>query len=77
MLHRLILILPLLCSGVAVGVEVTDSTGRAARIPDQIRHVVPAGPPAAVLFEAMKPDLIIDYREVTLPRSAGFDPSQP
>jgi len=61
MLRRLILILPLLCSGVAPAAEVTDSTGRAIQIPDRILHVVPAGPPAAILLEAIAPDLMVGW----------------
>jgi iron complex transport system substrate-binding protein len=61
MLRRLILILPLLCSGVALAAEVTDSTGRAVQIPDQISRVLPAGPPAAILPEAIAPDLMVGW----------------
>lgn len=61
MLRRLILLLPLLWSGVALSAEVTDSTGRAVQIPDQIQHVVPAGPPAAILLEAIAPDLMVGW----------------
>jgi iron complex transport system substrate-binding protein len=61
MLRRLILILPLLCSGVALAAEVTDSTGRAVQIPDRISHVLPAGPPAAILLEAIAPDLMVGW----------------
>jgi iron complex transport system substrate-binding protein len=60
-LRRLILIVPLLCHGVAWAAEVTDSTGRAVQIPDQILHVVPAGPPAAILLEAIAPDLMVGW----------------
>lgn len=61
MLRRLIFILPLLCSGVTLAAEVTDSTGRAVQIPDRIMHVLPAGPPAAVLLEAIAPDLMAGW----------------
>jgi iron complex transport system substrate-binding protein len=61
MLRRLILILPLLCSGVALAAEVTDSTGRPVQIPDQIQHVLPAGLPAAILLEAIAPDLMVGW----------------
>ncbi|WP_428484588.1 ABC transporter substrate-binding protein [Rhodopila sp.] len=39
----------------------TDATGRMVRIPDHIAHVAPAGPPAAVLLEAVAPDLMIGW----------------
>jgi iron complex transport system substrate-binding protein len=61
MLRRLIFILPLLCSSITMAAEVTDSTGRAVQVPDRITHVAPAGPPAAVLLEAIAPDLIIGW----------------
>ena len=61
MLRRLILLLPLLWSGVALAAEVTDSTGRTVQVPDQIAHVLPAGPPAAVLLEAIAPDLMVGW----------------
>jgi len=61
MLRRLILLLPLLCSGVTLAAQVTDSTGRVVQVPDQIQHVLPAGPPAAVLLEAIAPDLMVGW----------------
>ncbi len=36
--------------------SVVDATGRTVTIPDQINHVLPAGPPAAVLLAAIAPD---------------------
>jgi iron complex transport system substrate-binding protein len=53
--------LPLLCSAVALAAEVTDSTGRAVQVPDRIMHVVPAGPPAAILLEGIAPDLMAGW----------------
>jgi iron complex transport system substrate-binding protein len=61
MLRRLIVLLPLLCSGVASAAEVTDSTGRAVQVPDRILRVAPAGPPAAILLEAIAPDLMLGW----------------
>ncbi len=78
MVRRLVLILSLLCSGGVSAAEVTDSTGRAVQIPDQILHVVPAGPPAAILLEAIAPDLMVgwpgplsDDAKALLPESAN------
>ncbi len=78
MLRRLILLLPLLCSGVTMAAEVTDSTGRAVQIPDHILRVLPAGPPAAILLEAIAPDLMVgwpgplsDEAKALLPDSAN------
>ena len=39
----------------ATAAEVTDATGRTVTVPDHIRHVLPAGPPAAVLLAAIAP----------------------
>jgi iron complex transport system substrate-binding protein len=61
MLRRLILVLPLLWSGAVLAAEVTDSTGRAVQVPDRIEHVLPAGPPAAILLEAIAPDLMVGW----------------
>jgi iron complex transport system substrate-binding protein len=61
MLPRLILVLPLLWSVAVFGAEVTDSTGRVVQIPTQISRVLPAGPPAAVLLEAIAPDLMVGW----------------
>ena len=61
MLRRLIFILPLLCCGAALAAEVTDSTGRVVQIPDRISRVLPAGPPAAILLEAIAPDLMVGW----------------
>jgi iron complex transport system substrate-binding protein len=78
MLRRLIFILPLLYSGIALAAEVTDSTGRSVQVPDRIMHVVPAGPPAAILLEAIAPDLMVgwpgplsDEAKALLPDSAN------
>lgn len=59
--RRLIVILPLLWWSAAFGVEVTDSTGRTVQVPAQITHVLPAGPPAAILIEAIAPDLMVGW----------------
>jgi len=55
---RVILVLTMLWSGLATAAEVTDAAGRSVAIPDHIAHVLPAGPPAAVLLEAIAPDLM-------------------
>jgi iron complex transport system substrate-binding protein len=58
MLGRVILIGAMIWSAVAAAAEVKDATGRTVQVPDHIAHVVPAGPPAAVLLEAIAPDLV-------------------
>jgi iron complex transport system substrate-binding protein len=58
---RVILVLTMMWSAVAVAAEVVDATGRTVQVPDQVTHIVPAGPPAAVLLEAIAPDLIAGW----------------
>jgi iron complex transport system substrate-binding protein len=58
---RLILIVLLLWSNLALAREITDATGRAVQVPEQIAHVLPAGPPAAVLLAAVAPDLMLGW----------------
>jgi iron complex transport system substrate-binding protein len=58
---RVILAMLMLCSRLAVAAEVVDATGRTVQVPDHIAHIVPAGPPAAVLLEAIAPDLIAGW----------------
>src|ERR1700722_3995827 len=78
MLRRVLVILPILWCSAAFGVEVTDSTGRTVNLPAEIAHVLPAGPPAAILLEAIAPDLMVgwpgplsDEAKALLPDSAN------
>jgi len=61
MLGRWFLVLSLLWSGATLATEVTDATGRAVQVPDQVARVLPAGPPAAVLLAAIAPDLMLGW----------------
>jgi iron complex transport system substrate-binding protein len=61
MLGRVILMGAMIWSAVATAAELTDATGRTVQIPDHIAHIVPAGPPAAVLLEAVAPDLMVGW----------------
>jgi len=45
----------------AGGISVTDSAGRRVEIPETIRRVMPAGPPAALLLYALAPDKLIGW----------------
>ena len=59
---RWILILPLLIwSATTQAASVTDATGRVVDIPATVTRVLPAGPPAAVLMEALAPDLMVGW----------------
>jgi iron complex transport system substrate-binding protein len=61
MMTRLILALTLFWLSPALAAEVTDATGRTVSIPDHIQHVLPAGPPAAVLLAAIAPGQLIGF----------------
>jgi iron complex transport system substrate-binding protein len=61
MLGRVVLFLVLAWSGGAAAAEIVDATERSVQIPDHIARVVPAGPPAAVLLEAIAPDLMAGW----------------
>ncbi len=45
----------------ACAATVVDATGRTVTVPDQIAHVLPAGPPAAVLLAALAPDQSLGF----------------
>ena len=61
MLRRAFLALALMSSGAAMADDVVDATGRGVRVPERIRHILPAGPPAAVLLAAVAPDLMLGW----------------
>lgn len=62
MLRRIFLLVILLgWSGATLAADVVDATGRTVAVPTQIRRVLPAGPPAAVLLAAVAPDLMIGW----------------
>jgi iron complex transport system substrate-binding protein len=58
---RVILVLAMLWSAAAEAAGIVDATGRTVEIPNHIARIAPAGPPAAVLLEAIAPDLIIGW----------------
>jgi iron complex transport system substrate-binding protein len=70
MLRRSFLVLFLLTAGTVRAADVTDATGRTVRVPDGVAHVLPAGPPAAVLLEAVAPDLMVGW-SAPLSKDAG------
>jgi iron complex transport system substrate-binding protein len=61
MAGRMILILAMVWSGLASAAEVVDAAGRTVHLPDRLTRIVPAGPPAAVLLEAVAPDLMAGW----------------
>jgi iron complex transport system substrate-binding protein len=58
---RAILLLVMMWSANAAAAQIVDATGRTVQVPDHIVHVIPAGPPAAVLLEAIAPDLMAGW----------------
>jgi iron complex transport system substrate-binding protein len=62
MLRRILLVAIVLCwSGAGLAANIVDATGRTVPVPADIRRVLPAGPPAAVLLAAVAPDLMIGW----------------
>jgi hypothetical protein len=50
------------CAGVARGGTVAGATGRSVDVPAPLAHVVPAGPPPAILLDAaVTPDLMLGW----------------
>ncbi len=58
----------------ASAASITDATGRSVTIPDHVGHVLPAGPPAAVLLEALAPDLMIGWPHALSPAQRAMLP---
>jgi iron complex transport system substrate-binding protein len=63
MLRRTFLLVLLLffSSRSAWSATVLDATGRSITVPEHISHVLPAGPPAAILLAAVAPDLMLGW----------------
>jgi iron complex transport system substrate-binding protein len=51
---------------------VTDASGRAISIPEEIKHVFAAGPPAAILLYTFAPDLLIGWTRSHDPEQCEF-----
>lgn len=67
-MRRMVFIL--LCLAVpARAAEVTDATGRTVAVPDHVARVLPAGAPAAVLLEALAPDLMLGFPNPVSPEA--------
>src|ERR1700752_576973 len=52
--------------------SVTDSAGRAVKIPDRVTRVFPAGPPAAITLYTMAPELLLGWPRVNRPEEREF-----
>jgi iron complex transport system substrate-binding protein len=61
-MRRYLLLAAVLCQPLLVNAaELHDATGRTVQIPDHATRILPAGPPAAVLLEALAPDLMVGW----------------
>jgi iron complex transport system substrate-binding protein len=75
MLRRAFLALSLLWwSGAAQAADVVDASGRDVQVPEHVEHVLPAGPPAAVLLAALAPDLMLGWPEPLSDEARAFLP---
>lgn len=52
--------------------QVSDATGRLFRLPDQVRRVLPAGPPAAIMLYTLAPDLLLGWPRAPAPQERDF-----
>jgi iron complex transport system substrate-binding protein len=51
---------------------VTDDAGRAVAAPDNVRRVLPAGPPAAILLYTLAPDLLLGWTRANRPEECAY-----
>ncbi len=51
---------------------VTDATGRAIAIPEDVQRVFPAGPPAAIMLYTLAPELLIGWPRANRPAEREF-----
>lgn len=62
MLRRAFIAVSLLWwSGTVLAADIVDATGRNVQVPEHIEHILPAGPPAAILLAALAPDLMLGW----------------
>ncbi|MBV9757923.1 MAG: ABC transporter substrate-binding protein [Alphaproteobacteria bacterium] len=73
-MRRSVLALLLLLPFAARAAELVDATGRHVAVPAHVTRVLPAGPPAAVLLEALAPDLMIGWPNKPSAQTAAWLP---
>lgn len=71
---RFLLACLLLLPFAARAAELVDATGRHVQIPDHVARVLPAGPPAAVLLQALAPETMIGWPHALSAKSAAWLP---
>src|SRR5215471_15292264 len=52
--------------------SVTDAAGRAIQIPETVRRVFPAGPPAAIMLYTLAPDLLLGWPRANRAEECAF-----
>ena len=62
----------LLASRRARAGTVTDATGRALPVPENVARVFPAGPPAAILLYTLAPDLLLGWPRANRPEECAY-----
>ena len=62
----------LLASHRARAATVTDATGRALPVPENVTRVFPAGPPAAILLYTLAPDLLLGWPRANRPEECAY-----
>src|SRR5262245_54550134 len=56
----------------ACAATVTDATGRALPVPQNVARVFPAGPPAAILLYTLAPDLLLGWPRANRPEECAY-----
>jgi len=62
----------LLAPSAARANSVTDAAGRAIQIPETVKRVFPAGPPAAIMIYTLAPDLLLGWPRANRAEECAF-----
>src|SRR6516164_3216872 len=62
----------LLAPSAARANSVTDAAGRAIQIPETVKRVFPAGPPAAIMLYTLAPDLLLGWPRANRAEECAF-----
>jgi iron complex transport system substrate-binding protein len=66
----------ILAIGGARGAEITDAAGRKVVVPDQVKQVFAAGPPAAIVLFTLAPDKLLGWTRAPSPEEAAYLPER-
>ena len=75
-MRRWLLLMLLALPQLAQGAGITDATLRQVQLPDRITHVLPGGPPAAVLLAALAPELMTGWPHPPSAAARAFLPDR-